>query len=514
MNRSKRFVTNLLSSYATIAVNILYTVVSIPLALHYLDNEEFGLWVLVTQMAGYLMLLEFGMSGSVARSLSDHKDEVETGVYGSILRTGSRVFMIQGAAIVVLGLALAWFAPTMMDLPEHLHRPFILLMSAQALLNGAKLSVGALASPLWSHQRLDLSNLAGSSGMIVTFVVLWLGFHLGWHIYSLTVATAAGFCVSIAMIWMSCRRLGLYAPKEYRGRFDPALFKQLFRFGSDLFLLNLGAQLLSASQVIVVSRMLGIESAAVWAIATKIFSMAQQFVSKILESSVGGLAEIFVRKETDTLKKRFHDVVAISAVMAVAASAGIALMNGSFVEIWTAGKVSWSPWNNFFLACVLFSTSVTRCHTGLVGITKQIRGMKYVNLVEGVAFVALSVASVKSQGFTGLLLSALLCNIGITGAYGVARTASHFKIRNHHVAGWVARPALILLFTLALFPLTLVPAISALGAPFRFGVGAALFIVCILPAIWFFGLGSRLKSVLAAVFLRISGKFLTAMRMA
>jgi O-antigen/teichoic acid export membrane protein len=514
MSRSKRFITNLVSSYASIAINILYTVVSIPLALHYLNKEEFGLWVLVTQMAGYLMLLEFGMSGSVARSLSDHKDEIENGVYGSILKTGARVFMIQGVAIVALGLALAWFAPSMMNLPEHLHRPFILLMSAQALLNGVKLSVGSLASPLWCHQRLDISNLAGSSSMIVTFAVLWLGFHLGWHIYSLTVATAVGFCVSTAMIWISCRRLGLYAPKAYRGRFDPVLFKQLFHFGGDLFLLNLGAQLLSASQVIVVSRLLGIESAAVWAIATKIFSMAQQFVSKILESSVGGLTEIFVRKETDTLKKRFHDVVAISAVMAVAASAGIALMNGPFVEIWTAGKVSWAPWNNFLLACVLFSTAVTRCHIGLVGISKEIRGMKYANLIEGVAFVVFSAASVKSFGFTGILISAMVCNICITGAYGVTRTASHFKIRNLNVAGWIARPAIILLLTLALFQLTLVPFISALGEVFRFGVGAALFIFCILPSIWVIGLDSRIKLELTAVFSRITGKFLSAMRMA
>jgi O-antigen/teichoic acid export membrane protein len=514
MSRSKRFITNLVSSYTSIAINILYTVVSIPLALHYLNKEEFGLWALVSQMAGYLMLLEFGMSGSVARSLSDHKDEIENGVYGSILKTGARVFMIQGAAIVALGLALAWFAPSMMNLPEHLHRPFILLMSAQALLNGVKLSVGSLASPLWSHQRLDISNLAGSSSMIVTFAVLWIGFHLGWHIYSLTVATAVGFCVSTAMIWISCRRLGLYAPKAYRGRFDPVLFKQLFHFGGDLFLLNLGAQLLSASQVIVVSRLLGIESAAVWAIATKIFSMAQQFVLKILESSVGGLTEIFVRKETDTLKKRFHDVVAISAVMAVAASAGIALMNGPFVEIWTAGKVSWAPWNNFLLACVLFSTAVTRCHIGLVGISKEIRGMKYANLIEGVAFVVFSVASVKSFGFAGILISALVCNICITGAYGVTRTASHFKIRNLNVAGWIGRPVIILLLTLALFQLTLVPFISALGEVFRFGVGAALFIFCILPSIWVIGLDSRIKLELTAVFSRITGKFLSAMRMA
>jgi O-antigen/teichoic acid export membrane protein len=514
MSRSKRFIANLVSSYATIGINILYTVVSIPLALHYLDKEEFGLWALVTQMAGYLMLLEFGMSGSVARSLSDHKDEIENGVYGSILKTGSRVFIIQGAAIALLGLVLAWFAPSMMNLPGHLHRPFILLMSAQALLNGLKLSVGSLASPLWSHQRLDLSNLAGSSSLIVSFAVLWLGFHLGWHIYSLTVATAAGFLVGLVLTYLSCQRLGLYPPRAYRGRFNPTLFKQLFHFGGDLFLLNLGAQLLSASQVIVVSRMLGVESAAVWSIATKIFSMAQQIVSKIMESSAGALAEIMVRGETNTLKKRFQDVVTISAVMAVVASAGIALMNGPFIEIWTEGKVTWSPWNNFFLASVLFSTAVTRCHISLGGITKQIRGMKYVNLFEGIAFVALSIGSVKSFGFTGLLLAALICNIGITGSYGFARTASYFKTRSHHVAGWVSRPALILLLTLALFSLTLLPTITELGALFRFSVGAGLFMAFVLPTVWFFGLGSRIKSELAAIFFRIKAKFLSTIHIA
>lgn len=514
MSRSKRFVTNLLSSYAQIGINIFYTFVSIPLALHYLDKEEFGLWALVTQMAGYLMLLEFGMSGSVARSLSDHKDEVETGMYGSILKTGSRVFMIQGAAVMALGMLLAWFAPTLLDLPQRLHRPFILLMSAQALLNGGKLAAGSLASPLWCHQRLDLSNLAGSSSMIVNFGVLWLGFHLGWHIYSLTAATAAGFVVGLAMTYASCNRLGLYPPKNHRGTFDPGLFKQLFHYGSGLFMLNLGAQLASASQVIVVSRMLGIESAAVWSVATKIFSMAQLFVSKVLESSAGGLAEMFVRNETEKLKNRFRDVVAISAVMAVAASSGIALMNGPFIEIWTTGKVSWQPWNNFFLACVLFSTAVTRCHIGLVGISKQIRGMKYVNLLEGVAFVALSMACVSSFGFTGLLLSALVCNIAITGAYGVARTASHFELPKHVVSGWIARPALILIVTAGLFSLTRVPVISALGPMPRFGAGAVIFTVCVLPVLWFFGLEPRLRMELAAMLSRVTGKARSVLRMA
>jgi len=493
MSRSKRFVTGLLSSYAAIGVNILYTLASVPLALHYLDKEEFGLWALVTQLSGYLMLLEFGMGGSVARSLSDHKDHMEDGIYGSILRTGGRVFAIQGVLVAVMGLALAWFAPPLLDLPARLHQPFAILMAAQAILSGLRLSLGALGSPLWCHQRLDLSNLSSSLSLVGTFAMLWIGFHLGWHVYSLTVSFVVGTFLSLFSTYFSCRWLGLYPSREHRGRYDPQLFRELFHFGGGLFMMNLGAQLASASQVIVVSRLLGMEAAATWSVATKVFSMAQQFVSRVLDSSAGGLAEMVVRQESGQLQKRFRDLVTVSAVMAVAASAGIALMNGPFIELWTSGKVVWAPWNNYLLACVLFSTAVTRCHIGLVGINKQIRGMKYVYLIEGLAFVSLSVLLLPWLGLAGLLIAALICNIAITGIYGVSRTADYFGISRRAVTGWVARPLWILLITAGLFTLTRIPAFAASKPLFQLSAESVIFCIVVLPALWFVGMDRRLR---------------------
>jgi O-antigen/teichoic acid export membrane protein len=512
MSRSKRFVTGLLSSYAAIGVNILYTLASVPLALHYLDKEEFGLWAVVTQLSGYLMLLEFGMTGSVARSLSDHKDQMEDGIYGNILRTGARVFAIQGVLVAVMGLALAFLAPPLLDLPARLHHPFAILMAAQAVLSGLRLSLGALGSPLWCHQRLDLSNLSSSLSLVGTFAVLWIGFHLGWHVYSLTVSSVVGTFLSSFSIYLFCRRLGLYPPHEHRGRYDPRLFRELFHFGGGLFLMNLGAQLASASQVIIVSRLLGIEAAAVWSVATKIFNLAQQFVARVLDSSAGSLAEMVVRGETGRLRDRFRDLVSISAVMAVAASAGIALLNGAFIEVWTAGKVTWASWNNLLLACMLFSSAVTRCHTGLVGITKQVRGMKYVYLFEGVTFVTLSLLLVGWTGLTGLLGCALVCNICITGIYATSRTASYLGISRRRVVGWSAQPIGILLLTAIFFVGTRLPFFATLPAVPRLLVGLALFCVAVAPALWFMGMDARLRHEVSALSNRILGKYLARLK--
>lgn len=493
MSRSKRFITGLISSYAAIGVNIIYTLASVPLALHYLDKEEFGLWALVTQLSGYLMLLEFGMGGSVARSLSDHKDQIENGVYGSILKTGGRVFAIQGLLVALMGLVLAWAAPPLLELPVRLHEHFSMLMAAQAILSASRLCLGSLAAPLWCHQRLDLTNLSSTLSLVASFAILWTGFHLGWHLYSLTAASVTGTLLSLLSTYIFCRRLGLYPKREHRGKYDPRLFRELFHFGGGLFLMNLGAQLASASQVIVVSRLLGMEAAAVWSISTKIFSMTQQFVAKVLEASAGGLAEMVVRNEAGQLQKRFCDLVSISAVIAMVASSGIALMNGPFIDIWTAGRVAWPPWNDYLLACVLFSAAVTRCHTGLVGITKQIRGMKFIYLIEGVSFVLLSVLLLPALEFTGLLISALICNIVITGVYGIRRTADYFGISWVEVCDWIVRPACIAVLTAGLFAITRIPTLAGLEAWARIVIGAVILLFVVIPVLLRFGISDRLN---------------------
>lgn len=384
-------------------------------------------------------------------------------------------------------------------------------MGVQALLNGTKLAVGSLASPLWCHQRLDISNGISSIALIVTFSVLWIGFHLGWHLYSLSIATTAGFITGLVLTYVACRRQGFYPPKAYRGRFEPKLFRELFHFGGGLFLMNLGGQLASASQVIVVSRLLGIEAATTWSVSTKVLSMAQLFVSRIFDSSSGVLAEMIVRGESVTLYKRFSQVISVSAVLAVTASAGIALTNGAFIELWTSGRVSWSPWNNFLLGGILFTTAVTRCHTCLVGITKDIRGMKYINLAEGIGFILASILLARWFGITGILVAALISNILLTGFYGIKRTSEYFSIPKAEAIAWVSSPLKIFSIILVLFNITTVPAFLELAAVTRFALGMILFCLLILPAIWFFGIHSGLRGELSRILSSMKEKLCSAL---
>src|SRR2546423_4870812 len=82
--RLRRFFHAVASSYAHLAVNILYVLASVPLALHFLQKREFGLWALCVQLGGYLQLIDLGMSASVSRHLIDYKDARDGGEYGGL----------------------------------------------------------------------------------------------------------------------------------------------------------------------------------------------------------------------------------------------------------------------------------------------------------------------------------------------------------------------------------------------------------------------------------------------
>jgi len=107
MSRLRRAIHGVASSYVQLAATAFYSLASVPVALHYLDTQRFGLWVVVGTLMGYLNLIDAGMTGSSLRLLVDHKDERQGGNYGSFIKTSCLVSTLQGGIILIIGLALA-----------------------------------------------------------------------------------------------------------------------------------------------------------------------------------------------------------------------------------------------------------------------------------------------------------------------------------------------------------------------------------------------------------------------
>ena len=431
MSRLKRFTHAMISGYVLVGMNVVYTLASVPLALHYLTKEEFGLWALTSQIAGYLAMIDLGMGSSIARILIDVKDHRAGGCYGGVIKTGVLVSALQGGMVLAGGGVLVFFLAEFLQIPAKLAGNFFWLMVGQVVITAASFVSRMFAQVLSAWQRMDVSNYSAVVQLLVSLLVLWAGFSLGLGVMSLVAGLAVGWLVGAAICAFACRHLGLLPQRGEWGDVSWVRARELFHFATAVFLIALGTQLIMSSQTVLVSRLLGMEAAALWSVMTKIFTLSGQLVWRVIGNTQSAFAEMHVRREQDRLWKRYRALFVATSVMAAVCGVFLVACNGPFVGLWTHGRFSWPVVNDVLLGLWLVVLTQQCCHSSLITCFKEIRGLKYVFLAEGIAVIGSVWVVLPRFGITGMLICSLLATLSFTWSYGTWRMT-----RLAGIVGW------------------------------------------------------------------------------
>ncbi len=428
MNRRANLARALASGYGLMVANAVYTLASVPIALSYLSQKEFGLWALVIQIGTYWTLIDLGMSGSILRTLIDHKDQKHHGMYGTVFKTGLAVGAAQGVLILVLSSALAPLVTSGFNVPAELRITFIKLLIAQGICLGLFQPSAVFSHTLIAHQRYDLANLAQLSSIITGLLTLWLSFRSGLGVFSLLWALIASSVTSSLATIAACLYLKLLPAKHDSGKVSGLVFRQLFGFGANLFLQGLGWQLVSASQVMIISRFVSLEAAATYVVCTKTFTLAQQFVWRVFDFSTAGLSEMAARSELVLLRERVRDLFLLTGSMSIFVGFITAACNQCFVSLWTHGEVGWNPLNDWLLGALTVTYSVNRIHGSVAWVMKRVEETRFLYVIEGLLFIALAFPAVKYLKIPGVLLASLVADCVVAGIYGLRRSAHSLQI--------------------------------------------------------------------------------------
>src|SRR4030042_3768624 len=82
-------VRNVTSNWASLGTNILVSFFLTPFIVHSLGNVYYGIWALLSQVSGYLWLLDFGVRESVIKFVAQYhasgqKDDLVATVNGAV----------------------------------------------------------------------------------------------------------------------------------------------------------------------------------------------------------------------------------------------------------------------------------------------------------------------------------------------------------------------------------------------------------------------------------------------
>ncbi|MCE0523697.1 MAG: oligosaccharide flippase family protein [Methylacidiphilales bacterium] len=455
MSRFRRTLHGVVSGYILLVSIGVYSLASVPLALHYLDTQRFGLWILMGTLAGYLNLIDAGVTIASFRLIVDHKDDRDGGNYGSLIQTGWLVSTTQGGIIFAIGLLLAGTFARLLAIPVALQPEFIHLVYWQCGAAGLSFSTRILGLILGAFQRMDLSNYIGVASLAVNFVSQWIFFHFGFGVISLAFGAILATVLSIVAETAACLALKLFPRPGAWGRASWVHFRELFGYGKDLFLVNIGTQLITASQTIIITRMLGLEKAATWGVGLRVYNLLNQIVWRIYDTSGSAFAEMIARREFFWMRDRYRSLAMLTFSMAGWAAVSFAMCNSLFISIWTHGKIQWSVEYDCLLAVLMIVTAAVHCHSNFVLLTKQVYFMRYIHFLEGLAFVAMSLLVVRSGGLAAMIACSIVCAALFSCAYSIWRISRFCELPIREVAfGWFQPMGKMLCFYLPVAGLT------------------------------------------------------------
>lgn len=421
-------------------MTVLYGLGSVPLALRYLSVEEFGLLMLLIQFAGYFVLVEIGMSGAAARILIDHKDTREDGQYGCVLLTSALVFCVQSCCILLLGIASASSVVSLLGVPDNLHEDGVFLLKWLTVCFAFATLLKVFSALLYANKRLDIINCITGFVMVTGLLLMGIVLATGGGLRGLVWMFLLQSVTTAILQGLACWKLRLWPPKGSWGKPTFSQFKTMFAFAKDVFVVNVGIQVLEASQLIIISRTMGLTAAAMWSVGTKVFNLLYQLLTRIGGTAIVFFSEMMIRGEQQHLKARFLQLSQISAGLAVVTLAVAVSINKPFVEIWAEPDLAWSLTMSSLMGIVVFLNLITRCYIDLILHTKQLLGLRYVYFLEAAIFIAVAVFLADRLGLYGVLFATLGCLLFVRLWYTALRVSKYLHASFWEVCvGWYWR---------------------------------------------------------------------------
>jgi O-antigen/teichoic acid export membrane protein len=233
---------NALSNWAVFAVSIVTTLILSPIVVRELGASQYGVWLFITAVTGYLGLIEAGVTVSTGRFLNFH---IGRNDYRSAEATVSSAlaFYLIAAIFLMLGVG-AFSVPIMNMVTPGLgldKRTLLLVVFLQTANVGSTFIAAVFAQLLHAENRFDLKNGALLLGIIIRFLATILVFKAGGGLYELAWVQLTGTLLTLLALMTLAHRHG---PKLKLGRqaVSRLALGEIFGFGKWAFANNVATR--------------------------------------------------------------------------------------------------------------------------------------------------------------------------------------------------------------------------------------------------------------------------------
>jgi O-antigen/teichoic acid export membrane protein len=389
---------------------MLTQLIAIPVALHFLDAERFGLWNFTSQSLGYLLLLDFGVSASLGRLLAEplHRGNEEewNGWFNLVLV----ILVVQALVIVGTGLVLIDWLLHWFNIPPALFAEAKKLWLMMLILNGLMLPMRLLTGILGAQNRGYWSSVALTASMWCGLPVFYLFLKLGWGTLAYGFGSAIQMVVTAAILFAGLRG----GPNRFRLRLRNVPWRharELFGFSSAVFIIGIAIQIQFASQSLIITKLLGLGAVASFAVCSRVPLLLLQLLWRPFDAFNPRWQIFWTKDELPQLQKEFRHILRLSLGLAGVVVIGSLALNRWFVFIFGKQTLYIGKLFDFFLALFVLTQVWNHCVSWPFVLSKRLKTLTAVVVVDTALGLAAVVGGTHWFGLNGF--------VGASALYGL-----------------------------------------------------------------------------------------------
>lgn len=338
--RDRAIALTALASAVARCLSVLTTLVAVPLTLHYLGPERYGMWMALSAFAVLLSFADFGIGNSVLTAVAHSAGRSDA---EALRRQISAAYAAMGAIAGIMLALLAVAYPVVAW--ERLFNVSGALAAAEAGPAAAVfLVVLALTTPLGLVQRIQLGlqqgfraslwqGAASLAALAALLAAIRLEAGLPWLVLAL-----AGTPVAVSLV----NTLDFFARRhrELRPRFDRldlAAIRRLSGDGALFLVLQVCAALLFQLNALIVARVLGAEAVAAYAVPERMFAVVATVLALFLTPLWPAYGDAAARGDHGWARRTLRQSL-LFGVGGAAALAALLVVAGPWLIGWWVGE--------------------------------------------------------------------------------------------------------------------------------------------------------------------------------
>jgi O-antigen/teichoic acid export membrane protein len=394
------------------------SLVAVPIYLHFLGKEQYGLWLTILSVLMPLSLTSLGFPTVSQNMLAEARARDDWATANRVMST-SFIFLCFAAILACLLMALGLRLGIVQGFLKTSSGPGAAIVPALLL----AFAGFALSQPLQvfrlgfrAFERVDLEQYGlaalAVANLLLTVLALWAGWGIAGvaAVYAfLQLAAGAAFFVALTR---------KFSPLHFSWRlFSPGILRRMLAPGFHFFVVSVSGVLMWGIDNLVIAGVMGVAFVTAFAIASRLTSLLRGLVAMPFSTAGPTITALSAEGREQSLRRLFYFSTRLALSAAVLFSVELAFFGRSFIRLWAGGAVVMDAATFMALVGIMAVNVLQQPAYAYIIATTRHRIFSWLSLLEGAANLALSWWWVHPWGVLGVALGTLVPHALISGSY-------------------------------------------------------------------------------------------------